>query len=580
MGNCLSSSEVLRGDFFKEVPVIQGFVYQHSTDDTFDHSNSTNRDDLCEVVLDCAHSHVKELGNNVFVCTKCRQRIEGDVCKLDQELQWKTHIDTMEDLMGPSCASPIDRGVSASWLIEFTSMHDLWEMPTWKVCRDYIVPATQTTRCRFVDLPEMQVSRNIGRASTYICHCWGAPFGLIAATLRDDGLDEAFVWLDLFAVRQWPCTRPDLDIENIIPQCSAFMVVCPYFFDVSSMSPGQKINWNFTGVPSIVTETVPFLRSWCLLEMVIAINTPDLPWRVRIGALNKSLWSSEYRSEMLSALFYMVDINKAAATYGNDKSWLQEKLVSEYCGMEVINSTIRRIVLESINDSVDCCHVVDLANQGHNHALNSILTECNEELNCKHWLEAARCGYTKILKAMVGCGLTIDIDCADESGTTALMQASFLGHIAVSSFLLNLPCNLDAVDGHGRTAAFLAATAGQASCLELLVSHGCRVDTKAFFGRTACFMAATMGHDDCLAILIKKKCDVNAAADDGRTALMMAAMSGSEACIRLLLNAGSDLRRIDDDGCDALHLSREFPLCEQLLTKAAKKAAILNIFHL
>lgn len=568
---------------------MKELTLRHPTDDTFDHSNSySHREDdsitdgvVGDTVLDCSHVHVKEVSSGVFVCTACRRKIE-DADRIERERQWKTHIDKVEDMMGPSCTSAVDRGISAAWLMDFTQANNLWDVPTWKVCRDYIVPATLTTRCRFVDLADMQASRSIGRASTYVCHCWGAPFGLIAAALQDDGLEDAYVWIDLFAVRQWPCSRPDMDIETVVTQCSTFMVVCPYVLDVTTMSPEQKINWNFTGIPTAALDTAPFLRAWCLLEMAIAGRTPDLAWRVKVGAVNKSMWSAEYRAEMLSALFYMVDANKAAATYDAERDWLRNKLVRDFGAADAINSSVRRRVLDSINHTGDCCRALKLADQGHTHALSAVLAEKSASLKSKYWLEAARCGYTKVLRRMVDGGFTHDlgVDCEDPGGVTALMQTAFAGHDTTCAFLLSLGCNVDAVDSRGRTAAFIAATEGQASCLQLLIAHGCKLDTKAFFGRTACFMAAMMSHSDCLSILIKRKCDVNAVADDGRTPLMMAAMSGSEACVQLLIDAGGDLKRLDNDGCDAMHLAREFPACERLLAKAARKAVLANMFYM
>jgi hypothetical protein len=55
-------------------------------------------------------------------------------------------------------------------------------------------------------------------------HCWGAPWGdLIAAACSNSGQGR-MVWIDLFAVRQWPGNMADLDFTGIVQRCCAFML--------------------------------------------------------------------------------------------------------------------------------------------------------------------------------------------------------------------------------------------------------------------------------------------------------------------------------------------------------------------
>ena len=49
----------------------------------------------------------------------------------------------------------------------------------------------------------------------------------MVAAILDGGADHnRCVWLDIFAIRQWPSRTPDLDFASTIENCTSFMVVC------------------------------------------------------------------------------------------------------------------------------------------------------------------------------------------------------------------------------------------------------------------------------------------------------------------------------------------------------------------
>ena len=62
------------------------------------------------------------------------------------------------------------RGVTIGFLVDFTTQHDIWHIPTWQVRREYVLPATAATRCRYVELPHMRESGHVGAAATFISH--------------------------------------------------------------------------------------------------------------------------------------------------------------------------------------------------------------------------------------------------------------------------------------------------------------------------------------------------------------------------------------------------------------------------
>ena len=60
------------------------------------------------------------------------------------------------------------------------------------------------SRCRFVDLPEVRAKGCVGEADSFGSHCWGATWGHLVASLADEADPNRRVWIDVFAVRQWP----------------------------------------------------------------------------------------------------------------------------------------------------------------------------------------------------------------------------------------------------------------------------------------------------------------------------------------------------------------------------------------
>jgi hypothetical protein len=104
--------------------------------------------------------------------------------------------------------------VSVEWLQGFADAHDCYDWPTWRVQRDIIRPACAARRCRYVELPA--VAPHAGPADVFISHCWGAKFGIVVAAAICAARKKRLVWIDLFAVRQFPGNEADLDFAGVV----------------------------------------------------------------------------------------------------------------------------------------------------------------------------------------------------------------------------------------------------------------------------------------------------------------------------------------------------------------------------
>ena len=91
-------------------------------------------------------------------------------------------------------------GVRVAWLLAFTFAHKCWDLPTWRVVRDIIKPATEARgRRRFAELDE--VAPHTGPATVFMSHCWGAEWGGLVMAACAGARCDRVVWIDLFAVR-------------------------------------------------------------------------------------------------------------------------------------------------------------------------------------------------------------------------------------------------------------------------------------------------------------------------------------------------------------------------------------------
>ena len=118
------------------------------------------------------------------------------------------------------------RGVSTAFLVLLTTTCDLWEWKTWEVVQFLVKPATERLtkgkrRC-FADIPGLEAF--FGPATVFASHCWGGRWGDLVVAMCSGASTQRMVWIDIFAVRQWPGNGADLDFRGVIQRSAATMV--------------------------------------------------------------------------------------------------------------------------------------------------------------------------------------------------------------------------------------------------------------------------------------------------------------------------------------------------------------------
>jgi len=292
----------------------------------------------------CSHMHV-QWWSGKFRCSGCNTDVT-DATKIKFETEAMNKLGK-EDLSRPE--DSVNRGVTISFLVAFCETFDLHEVTTSDVLRDFIVPMTSGSRCRFVELDVMQKSDVVRPAETFISHCHQALFGDLVAALCDGGADQNRpVWLDIFTLRQWPSSKNDLHFESVIKQCSSFMVVCPSIVEVRNMNLENVRRRRF---PEKVNKArMPFLRIWCLYEIFYAaqfgkpIAMKGGSCRLK-GPAGQRVMSFESDFEMLGKISCAIDVVHAEATVKSDWDMIFDKIHSFEGGVAGFNGLVRGVTL-------------------------------------------------------------------------------------------------------------------------------------------------------------------------------------------------------------------------------------------
>jgi hypothetical protein len=202
-------------------------------------------------------------------------------------------------------------GITIEALIDFAYRHDCWNWPTSKVMRDIVLPATKDTRCRYADLPELNGC--FGPATVFMSHCWGATFGDLIGAACHGARKDRVVWIDIFAVRQWPGNVADLDFRGVISRCEALVV------STSPVDGLKKYVYYDGGAAFFATDegkaakkALPFYRLWCIVELTAAIIL-NVPIVVKGGSVTSSNGRYEYDTKcvhrLMGNLEYLIDVD-------------------------------------------------------------------------------------------------------------------------------------------------------------------------------------------------------------------------------------------------------------------------------
>ena len=261
----------------------------------------------------CRHERCE--GWKLDLCAECGKDLGPErLVEENKRAKQAMEEDQAQALLRPHVDRLHGLGIKTSALIAFGFAHGCLEWPVWQVVRDIIVPATRDNRCRYGELPEHK--HLFSKATVFMSHCWGASFGdLIGAACHGASKDRV-VWIDIFAVRQWPGNIADLDFRGVISRCGAMIV------SVSPVDGLNDLETEHERVAFLVSEKgiaakkiLAFFRLWCVVEIAAAVENKK-PIIVKGGKLSKKTkkiyeykdWQME---EVMENLKHMIDTEKS-----------------------------------------------------------------------------------------------------------------------------------------------------------------------------------------------------------------------------------------------------------------------------
>ncbi|XP_056377724.1 ankyrin repeat domain-containing protein 29 isoform X3 [Hyla sarda] len=180
---------------------------------------------------------------------------------------------------------------------------------------------------------------------------------------------------------------------------------------------------------------------------------------------------------------------------------------------------------------------------------SSILLKETPLANAAFW--AARKGNLALLQLLLNSG-RVDVDCRDSTGTTALMVASYAGHVQCVRELVLQGADINLQKDDGGTALLAACQHGHCRVAETLLKNGANMHDQLCDGATPLFLAAQGGFVDVVRLLLTYGAKANQPRQDGTTALWIAAQLGYSEVVRVLLLRGADRDAMRIDGTSAL----------------------------
>jgi len=462
----------------------------------------------------------------------------------------------------PAHADKLRRcGVRIDFLLALTFALDMWEWKTWEVVQYLVKPATENEgRCRFAELASMR--EYVGAATVFMSHCWGGRWGdLVVATCA--GADKKrFVWIDVFAVRQWPGNGADLDFRGVLTGCTAAIVTCAPI-EGTLLKDGEEGMSDFKSREAFLrsdeyaaaAKVLPFCRLWCVVEIaaVLTLEKPLMFACGKAGGVFKDRGETRLRVErgieavqMLTNCSLLVDVAAAQCAVPADKE-------RELAAIGPANfARINRIVAAALQ-------------------AGAIAVEANifevDSFNCGEaskldFLPSSRVGKAFIVACSAGqLAVLVELRRARPKSVAAYLageegdgkggwhpvwEASMNGHCGVVEWLLGeVGATAEAVNPDtGTNAVLMAAQNGHLEVLLVLVKAGASMDRGTMpMGRgiTPIFAAAQHGHLEVVRMLVEAGADISICMmGNGWSPLLVAAWSGHAAVVAELLQHGAD----------------------------------------
>ena len=345
------------------------FVLEQDATNTFDFSHSkaimeayrkeNNSGQPCKHKQ--TNTYTSDNSGDYDTCAACREVLSSARIMQEHVFAAKVEMEDVANGFGQQPKEWVDnlweRGVRLDWLIAFTFSHDCWDFKTYEVVRDIIRPGTvDVARCRYADLPS--VKPFTGGSTVFASHAWGAKWGdLVLALARSVPLD-AYVWVDVFAVRQWPGNGADLDFKGVIKRSTAIVVAAPTTDAITqNLRTKEELKTFHATDTSNFRRQNPVYRLWCFVELSTAAKF-GVPIVMSFGTCvrvnNDVMYNEEYNVTCIRNFLNdeKVDVRQATTTVDKDRTHLNTA-VEDAGGHDAVNNVVRAALLGSLAANIN-----------------------------------------------------------------------------------------------------------------------------------------------------------------------------------------------------------------------------------
>lgn len=170
-------------------------------------------------------------------------------------------------------------------------------------------------------------------------------------------------------------------------------------------------------------------------------------------------------------------------------------------------------------------------------------------------VDAADAGQEDVVRSLLKARQPVDG--RGDFNTTALMRASYRGHVEIAHMLIKSGADLGIQDRGGATALHIAARAGHVAIVKLLLKYGAQLEEKDNEGWTPLMRASMNSHPHVVDALVKAGADIQAENEAGETPVMQAASSGSLDVLSALMESPDFAKVPLSQKEDALAIARK-----------------------
>lgn len=185
-----------------------------------------------------------------------------DVAVIEREERMKSNAEAEDAEANEDADSLRCRGISVTFLLQLTHELNIWDWETWQVVQFMVKPATAASRCRFADLD--YIKPHTGPSRVFMSHCWSGKWGDLVCAACSGARTDRFVWIDIFAVRQWPGNGADLNFRGVIAKCNAVIVSFAPLHIPDLRAEDAKKKYQESQEYQFAARLLPFLRLWCI----------------------------------------------------------------------------------------------------------------------------------------------------------------------------------------------------------------------------------------------------------------------------------------------------------------------------